>query len=63
LRQLRTLHQFDIETQVQYYAPLAFEPEQAEDDDGQPIAVLTSEELKVFVNSAEWSLGAYATDL
>ncbi|KAH7091884.1 phosphatidylinositol-glycan biosynthesis class S protein-domain-containing protein [Auriculariales sp. MPI-PUGE-AT-0066] len=58
LKQLRSLHEFEIETQVQYFAPLGFESERRADDEGQQFHALSSEELKVFVNSAEWSLAS-----
>lgn len=47
LDQLSLLHNFTIESQVQYHAPLAFKPRPSR---------LSSEDLSVFVNSAEWSL-------
>ncbi|KAF7426157.1 GPI transamidase component [Pleurotus ostreatus] len=47
LDQLSLLHNFTIESQVQYHAPLAFKPRPTR---------LSSEDLSVFVNSAEWSL-------
>lgn len=46
------LHNFTIESQVQFHAPLAFEPEVLEDG----TFGLTSEHLTVFINSAEWTL-------
>lgn len=45
---LKSLHNFTIESQVQYYAPLEFD---LTSSDG-----LSHEDLTVFVNSAEWSL-------
>jgi phosphatidylinositol glycan class S len=56
LKQLRELHNFTIESQVQYYGPLAFEPPRATQPDGSEYYALGSDELKIFVNSAEWSL-------
>lgn len=60
LEQLRPLHNFTIESQVQYYAPLAFEPPMGmhAHDDSKYYA-LGEEELKMFVNSGEWSLGMF----
>lgn len=52
LRQLSQLHNFTIESQVQYHAPLAFEPQEVADG-----FRVDAEDLKVFVNSAEWTLG------
>lgn len=56
LEELSVLHNFTVESQVQYHAPLAFTP--------HPVAVgdetafeLDQDQLKTFVNSAEWSLG------
>lgn len=56
LHQLRAIHNFTIESQVQYHAPLAFEPPQRFDVDGA-YYTLGEDELKIFVNSAEWTLG------
>ncbi|EEB88578.1 hypothetical protein MPER_13519, partial [Moniliophthora perniciosa FA553] len=50
---LSVLHNFTIESQVQYYAPLAFEPKQLVEEN---IHGLTPEDLTVFINSAEWTL-------
>ena len=55
LDKLSKLHNFTIESQVQYFAPLAFEPLALADGSFG----LTEEQLSVFVNSAEWTLGAY----
>lgn len=51
LQRLSTLHNFTIESQVQFHAPLAFMPIQTEHVFG-----ITPEDLTVFVNSAEWTL-------
>ncbi|KAJ7927484.1 phosphatidylinositol-glycan biosynthesis class S protein-domain-containing protein [Mycena leptocephala] len=50
---LSVLHNFTIESQVQFHAPLAFSPVSLHDGYG-----LTPEDLTVFVNSAEWSLSS-----
>ena len=49
------LHNFTVESQVQYHAPLAFTPRVIEVD-GHPAHGLTQEDLTVFINSAEWTL-------
>lgn len=49
---LSILHNFTIESQVQFHAPLAFKP-QALDNESFG---LTPEDLTVFINSAEWTL-------
>jgi len=57
LKQMSELHNFTIESQIRFYAPLAFEPlilSNGED----VINGLTRENLKVFVNSAEWTLAS-----
>ena len=54
LQRLSLLHNFTIESQVQYYAPLAFEPIKLEEESWG----LTQEQLSVFVNSAEWTLSS-----
>ena len=51
LQRLSNLHDFTIESQVQFHAPLAFTPVQTEHSFG-----ITPEDLTVFVNSAEWTL-------
>ncbi|KAJ6473588.1 phosphatidylinositol-glycan biosynthesis class S protein-domain-containing protein [Mycena vitilis] len=53
LNSLSILHNFTIESQVQFHAPLAFSPTELHDGYG-----LTMEDLTVFVNSAEWSLSS-----
>ena len=52
LDQISPLHNFTIESQVQFHAPLAFKPSELPDG----TFGLTQEQLTVFVNSAEWSL-------
>ena len=52
LVQLSTLHNFTIESQVQLYAPLEFDPVKLENEGYG----LTPDQLSVFVNSAEWTL-------
>ena len=72
MNDLANLYNFTIESQVQFHAPLAFEPvplrreSDSEATDAQVAANeeqveakeagLTPEQLTVFVNSAEWSL-------
>ena len=56
LAQLSELHNFTIESQVRFHAPLAFEPQSTTSDDEGPVHGLTPEDLTVFVNSAEWTL-------
>jgi phosphatidylinositol glycan class S len=58
MSRLSILHNFTVESQVQYYAPLAFEPKRLTFGDTESSG-LTQEDLTVFVNSAEWSLGQY----
>ncbi|KAG8963152.1 GPI transamidase component [Tulasnella sp. 419] len=57
LMELGVLHNFTIESQVQFHAPLAFSPHQAHGDSINGY-VLDDDQLKVFVNSAEWSLAS-----
>jgi len=47
-----------VESQIQFYAPLAFEPRVLSNDQ-DVIYGLSQENLKVFVNSAEWTLGMH----
>ncbi|KAF7318895.1 hypothetical protein HMN09_00225300 [Mycena chlorophos] len=51
---LSVLHNFTIESQVQFHAPLAFSPQPMSDGS----VGLTPEDLTVFVNSAEWTLSS-----
>ncbi|KAF8068896.1 phosphatidylinositol-glycan biosynthesis class S protein-domain-containing protein [Lyophyllum atratum] len=57
LSQLETLHDFTIESQVQFHAPLAFNPRPVDDGFG-----ISPEDLTVFVNSAEWTLSSSASN-
>lgn len=50
---LGILHNFTVESQVQFHAPLAFEPRSI--SNGTAFG-LTPEDLTVFINSAEWTL-------
>jgi Phosphatidylinositol-glycan biosynthesis class S protein len=56
LKETEALHNFTVESQIQFYAPLAFEPLVISNSE-EVIHGLTQENLKVFVNSAEWTLG------
>jgi GPI-anchor transamidase subunit S len=56
--QLSILHNFTIESQVQYHAPLAFKPLALDGGFG-----ITPEDLQVFINSAEWTLCNYFNTL
>ncbi|CCM04395.1 uncharacterized protein FIBRA_06571 [Fibroporia radiculosa] len=55
LERLSVLHNFTVESQVQFYAPLAFEPRSVGDGSSHG---LTQEDLTVFINSAEWTLSS-----
>lgn len=57
MSRLSILHNFTVESQVQYYAPLAFEPKRLTFGDTEASG-LTQEDLTVFVNSAEWTLAS-----
>lgn len=52
LGSLEDLHEYDVESQIQYYAPLNVQMEFKEDG-----AIIAEDQLKAFVNSAEWNLG------
>ncbi|KAA1472038.1 hypothetical protein DENSPDRAFT_896001 [Dentipellis sp. KUC8613] len=54
---LSILHNFTVESQVHFHAPLAFEPLKLALNDAT-IHGLTQEDLTVFVNSAEWTLSS-----
>lgn len=55
---LAPLHNFTVESQVRYHAPLAFSP-QALSGGTKGAHGLSPSDLSIFVNSAEWSLGRY----
>ncbi|KAH9478672.1 GPI transamidase component PIG-S [Psilocybe cubensis] len=57
LHRLSPLHNFTIESQVQFHAPLAFTPRQLDQAHG-----LTPEDLTVFVNSADWTLSSSSSN-
>ncbi|EPQ52232.1 hypothetical protein GLOTRDRAFT_80455 [Gloeophyllum trabeum ATCC 11539] len=61
LKRLESLHNFTIESQVQYHAPLAFSPSVVSAN-GSEVYGLTPEDLTVFVNSAEWTLSSGVTN-
>ncbi|KAG2008391.1 hypothetical protein CC2G_013826 [Coprinopsis cinerea AmutBmut pab1-1] len=54
LHRMSHLHNFTIESQVQFHAPLAFEVQSLPDSEHG----LSYEDLTVFVNSAEWTLSS-----
>ncbi|KAF5310515.1 hypothetical protein D9619_008010 [Psilocybe cf. subviscida] len=57
LSHLRSLHNFTVESQVQFYAPLAFSTVHKENYYG-----ITPADLSVFVNSAEWTLSSSSSN-
>ncbi|RDX43117.1 hypothetical protein OH76DRAFT_1410447, partial [Lentinus brumalis] len=61
LDKLSVLHNFTIESQVQFHAPLAFETQPIQHEDSEAHG-LTHEDLTVFVNSAEWTLSSSASN-
>lgn len=61
LSRLNVLHDFLIESQVQFHAPLAFEPVQIVSENST-LYGLTPEDLTVFVNSAEWTLSSSVSE-
>lgn len=56
LTQLNRSHNFTIESQVQLHAPLAFDPPSDISPAGEACYLLGEDELKIFINSAEWTL-------
>ncbi|KAH9171332.1 phosphatidylinositol-glycan biosynthesis class S protein-domain-containing protein [Lactarius sanguifluus] len=57
LEETSELHNFTIESQIRFYAPLAFEPRTLSSGE-DVVHGLTQDHLKVFVNSAEWTLAS-----
>ncbi|KAF8321922.1 phosphatidylinositol-glycan biosynthesis class S protein-domain-containing protein [Cantharellus anzutake] len=62
LRELSMIYKFTIESQVQYHAPLAFEPHivttMMDDNASAPSYHLDQDHIKTFVNSEEWTLAS-----
>ncbi|GAA6027393.1 hypothetical protein JCM8097_007824 [Rhodosporidiobolus ruineniae] len=58
LSSLSPLHNFTVETQVQYFAPLAIELHEEEEKAG---AYVEEDDLRAFVNNAEWNLASGTT--
>ncbi|KAF8591320.1 hypothetical protein K439DRAFT_1611324 [Ramaria rubella] len=58
LSQLEVLHNFTIESQVQFHAPLAFDPPKSISSVNECHYLLREEDLKIFVNSADWTLAS-----
>lgn len=59
LRDLEQVHSFDVRSDVRYFAPLAFEPtRKSGGEGGGEMVVIEEEQLKAFVNDADWNLGA-----
>ncbi|KAI6148739.1 phosphatidylinositol-glycan biosynthesis class S protein-domain-containing protein [Pisolithus tinctorius] len=61
LSRLNVIHDFVIESQVQFHAPLAFEPVQIVSENSTFYG-LTPGDLTVFVNSAEWTLSSSVSE-
>ncbi|TFY82931.1 hypothetical protein EWM64_g1082 [Hericium alpestre] len=57
LNQLNALHNFTVESQVHFHAPLAFEPYHSSTEE-EGLYGVTQEDLTIFVNSAEWTLSS-----
>ncbi|BGP39762.1 GPI transamidase component [Rhodotorula kratochvilovae] len=55
LSSLSPLHNFTIETQVQYFAPLAVELHKEDDSEG---SYVDEHDLRAFVNNADWNLAS-----
>ncbi|KAJ3710364.1 phosphatidylinositol-glycan biosynthesis class S protein-domain-containing protein [Lentinula guzmanii] len=56
---LGILHNYTIESQVQYHALLAFEPRSLSNG---TVFGLTPEDLTIFINSAEWTLSSSSSN-
>ena len=54
LTSLAPLHTFEIQTQIQYFAPLTVDLHDVEGEDGK---FVLEEDLKAFINPAGWNLG------
>lgn len=55
LSSLAPLHTFEIETQIQYFAPLSINLGKNENG-----TVIQEEDLRAFVNSADWNMRSSA---
>lgn len=58
LASLSPLHNLTCHTQILQHSPLAFEPTFISNG-GQPTYLVEEEELKAFINDADWNLGTY----
>lgn len=58
LQAVKDVHSVELESQVQWYAPVEFEPAH-ESLDGTDAYFASMDELRVFVNSAQWNLESY----
>lgn len=61
---LRPLHNFTVETSLQYFAPLSIEARPAcasdssnEIEEGSAGTIIEEDDLRAFVNSAKWKIG------
>lgn len=57
LEALAPLHNFTLETRIHRFAPLVFEPSTVSTADGSSIFVVEEDDLKAFINEADWNLG------
>ncbi|WFD28686.1 GPI transamidase component [Malassezia nana] len=60
LHALAPVHEMELESQIQWYAPLEFAP-QAETVNETTVYTASMEEVRVFINSPQWSLASYDT--
>lgn len=54
------VHDIELESQIQWYAPLEFEP-QAETADEATMFTVSMDDVRVFINSPQWNLESYGT--
>ncbi|WFD24603.1 GPI transamidase component [Malassezia equina] len=54
------VHSIELESQIQWYAPLEFEPK-AETWNEKTVHIASMDDVRVFINSPQWSLESYST--
>ncbi|PKI85548.1 Gpi17p [Malassezia vespertilionis] len=59
LHAIKNVHEVQLETQVQWYAPLEFTPQAEEVAPNATEYFVSMDNARVFINSAQWSLESY----
>ena len=54
------VHDIELESQIQWYAPLEFEPHEETVDEAR-VYTASMDDVRVFINSPQWNLESYGT--